>query len=125
MATYITSKDGDEAPELQLIAWSPSPHWTDQKVMPFHWPTTKIFALIRLFRNHASIPQNQEKLEIPDQLAWHIAVLMDDWVQINANLHREDIIRVWYAQGIQIADMHHRAIQNNRDFELRTRRIAT
>ena len=65
--------------DLKLDGWSMPEYWTTNDEIPSGWPTTAVAALIHLFTGENLACAKDKGIDIPDNLAWHIATLIADW----------------------------------------------
>lgn len=87
MARYTTYAPEEEPQyptfiaKLNLENWHPPEHWEGDHRASEEWPQATIESLIHLFTGNTSEATGQEGIEIPDQLGWHIAHLIELWQQ--------------------------------------------
>ena len=81
----MVNENGAMIARLELESWIVPEHWDEGDKEPGRWPRAAVQSLIHLFTGRRSRLGEGEKMEIPEALAWHIAVLIDDWGR-----HRED-----------------------------------
>lgn len=124
MPKYILRNGKEQRASLELEGWQKPQNWIGDTLRPLHWPETSILSLIKLFNYTNTSTEKRESIEIPEVLAWHIAVLIEAWETAPGNRQLLQTAQEWYAQGIQVAAIHHARIQSNRahDVQLRTNR---
>ena len=128
MAKYISIKGDNEWSSicsiLELNGWIRPEYWEGDKGSHPGWPNTAVNALIHLFTGDNANDHENEGIEIPDLLGWHIAALaeiysshevgkiLDPFSQENPDIWGEETWRLhkliieinqrWYRDGIAL-----------------------
>ena len=121
---YFSVEKDDTTGELRPVArldmehWKRPESWDPQNEAPQDWPVNAVDALISLFTGKTATEAGENGIELPDSLARHIAVLMEDWQGHEYGLNNtpqpgEDRrvkradrtlrhVQRWYGQGIRL-----------------------
>ena len=81
MAKYISGKGDTElsicCSSLELDGWIIPEYWEGDERSHPGWPNSAVNALIHLFTGDNANDHENEGIEIPDMLGWHIAALAE------------------------------------------------
>ena len=97
MAQYsdLTKPDQDghqnDIADLKLEEWTQPAAWKGDHISPDDWPQAGVRSLIQLF-NGSNTPDERYVFEIPDQLGWHIAFLIETWSAAEWSISTENTL---------------------------------
>ena len=83
MARYSSAaKEGMMTASLELDGWDAPHTWEGDTVAPEQWPEAAVQSLIHLFTGTSPAAGGTKGTGIPEGLAHHIAVLIEDWCNL-------------------------------------------
>ena len=110
MATYKvgTEENRRRAISLELEGWQEPGEWTSRQGNYESWPEAVVNGAVFLFTGQNPGNMGDEGTTVPDELGWHIAALIEDWVNFyyNNGAPAHEMMpghsQAWYANAVRL-----------------------